>query len=108
MLRTLRTRNDHATMRGNIDAGDRLVMSLELILKSEVASRPSVELDVDIPRNCKCLPVGGERVVGDWVVEEVVNFRASHCEFMVYAIGGALYYRCTDVDSKFVVECVMR
>jgi hypothetical protein len=95
-------------MRGNIDASDCLIMSFKLILKSEVASRPSVELDVDIPRNRKCLLIGGEGVVGDWVMEEVVNFRAGHCEFMVYAIGGALYYRCTDVDSKFVVECVMR
>jgi hypothetical protein len=69
-------------MRSNIDASDRLVMSLELILKSKVASRPSVELDVDIPRNRKCLPVGGEGVVGDGVVEEVMNFRAGHCEFM--------------------------
>jgi hypothetical protein len=89
-------------MRSNIDASDRLVMSLELILKSKVASRPSVELDVDIPRNRKCLPVGGEGVVGDGVVEEVMNFRAGHCEFMVYAIGGALYYRFTDIDFKFV------
>jgi hypothetical protein len=95
-------------MRGNIDASDRLVMSLELILKCEVASGPSVELDVDISRNCKCLPVGGEGMVGDRVVEEVVNFRTGHCEFMEYAIGGALYYRCTDAESKFVVECVMR
>ena len=95
-------------MRSNVDASDRLVMPLELILKSEVVSRPSVELDVDIPRNRKCLPVGGEGVVGDWVVEEVVNFRTGHCEFMVYAIGGALYYRCTGAESKFVVECVMR
>jgi hypothetical protein len=95
-------------MRGNVDASDRLVMSLELILKCEVASGPSVELDVDISRNCKCLPVGGEGMVGDWVVEEVVNFRTGHCEFMEYAIGGALYYRCTDAGSKFVVECVMR
>ena len=68
-------------MRGNIDASDRLVMSLEFILKSEVASRPSVELDIDIPRNRKCLPIGGEGVVGDWVVEEVVNLRAGHCGF---------------------------
>src|SRR4051812_1134134 len=92
-------------MRGNIDASDRLVMSFELILKREVASRPSVELDVDISSNCKCLPVGGERVVGDWVVEEVMNFRSGHCDFIVYAIGGALYYRCTDAESKLVVEC---
>jgi hypothetical protein len=95
-------------MRGNVDASDCFVMSLEFILKCEVASRPSVELDVSISCNRKCLPVGGEGVVGDWVMEEMVNFRTGHCEFMVYAIGGALYYRCTGAESKFVVECVMR
>jgi hypothetical protein len=70
-------------MRGNVDASDRFVMSLEFILKCEVASRPSVELDVGISCNCECLPVGGEGVVGDWVVEEMVNFRIGHCEFMI-------------------------
>jgi hypothetical protein len=65
----------------NIDASDRLVMSLEHILKVEVASRPSVELDIDISRNCQCLSVGGEGMVGDWMMEEVMNFRTGHYEF---------------------------
>ena len=83
-------------------------MPFELILKREVASRPAVELDVNISSNCKGLSVGGKGVIGDWMVEQMVYLWTCHAELISHAIGVALYHRCTNVVFKLVNECVMR
>ena len=57
-------------------------MSLEFILKCKVASRPTVEFDIDVPSNRKRLPVGRERVICDGVVEQVVDFWTGHLDYM--------------------------
>jgi hypothetical protein len=108
LVRTLGARHNHATIRGNVDSSNGLIMSLEFVLKCEIASGPAVELDIDVPSNRECLPVSGEGVVGDWVVEQVVNFWISHVDFDSHAIGVALYHRCTSAEIKFVDECVIR
>ncbi len=77
---TLRACYDHATMWGNIHASDSLVMSFEFILKCKLVTRPVVELDVVVSGDCECLPVGGERMVSDGMVEQMMDFWASHVE----------------------------
>ena len=77
---TLRACHDHAAMRSYINASDGLVMSLELILKCKLAARPIVKLDVIVSGDCKCLPVSREGMVGDGMVEEMMDFWASHTE----------------------------
>lgn len=75
---TLGACHDHATFGGDIDTGDCLVVPFELILKSEFGAGPSVKLDVVVPSDGERLPVGGERVVGDWVMKEMMNFWTCH------------------------------
>ena len=53
-------------------------MTLELILQFEAVARPAVELDDVVSGHSEGLPVCGERVICDWVVEEVMNFRSGH------------------------------
>jgi hypothetical protein len=57
-------------------------MSLEFVLKCEVASRPVIELDINVSSNCEGLPVGGEGVIGDRVMEKVVDFWTGHVELI--------------------------
>lgn len=39
-----------------------------------------VELDIIIPCDSECLPVCGEGVVCDWVVEQMMNLGGCHTE----------------------------
>ena len=43
---TLGASHDHAALRSNVDAGNSLVMTLELILECKIGARALVELDV--------------------------------------------------------------
>lgn len=58
-------------------------MPLELVLKSEPLSIPSVKLNVVLTSHCKEGTVRIEGVVGDGLVEEEVDFWGSHCGCLV-------------------------
>lgn len=69
-------------------------MAFELVLELEGVSNPAIQLDRRVASNGEGLPVGGEGVVRNGVVEEVVNFWLRHYgEWAGSAIGVALYYR---------------
>lgn len=53
-------------------------MTLEFVLELECIAGSSIELDAGISSDSQCLPVSGERMVGDRVMKEVMNFRAGH------------------------------
>jgi hypothetical protein len=73
-------------------------MALQLIFEGKLVARALVQLDVVLACDGEGLSVSGEGVVGNRVVEEVVNFGAGHA-------GGrcdrslALYYRCVRVRT---------
>ena len=67
-------------------------MTFQFILELESTSSSSIELDAGVPRHSKGLLVGRERMVCDWVVEEMVDLRRRHDEGLGM-IGGALYYQ---------------
>jgi len=58
-------------------------MPLELVLKSEPLSTPSVKFDVVLTGHCKEGTIGIEGMVRDGLVKEEVNFWGSHCEYLV-------------------------
>lgn len=76
--RTLRAGNNAAAVRGNVDTGDRLVVALQNVCQLESISSLAVQLDGRVPGNSQSCVVGRERVVGNGVVEQVVNFGSSH------------------------------
>lgn len=55
-------------------------MALQLILELEGISDFAVELDGRVSCHGEDAVVGREGVVGDWVVEQVVNLGSSHRE----------------------------
>lgn len=55
-------------------------MTLELILELEGIADSAVKLDLGIAGNGQGLAISRERVVGDGVVEEMVDLGSSHCE----------------------------
>ena len=78
----MRAGHDAAAIRGDVDAGDELVVATEFILQAELVALFRVELDVVRAGDSQGVAVGGERVVGDWSVEEVVNFGRGHFGYM--------------------------
>lgn len=80
---TLRASHNAPGVGGNVDAGDKLVMSLELVLELEGIADSAVELDLGVAGNSQGLAIGREGVVGDGVVEEMVDLGSSHCELLV-------------------------
>lgn len=77
---TLRASYDAAAVWRNVDTSDRLVMALELVLELKGISDLAVELDARVSCHGEDAVVGREGVVGDWVVEQVVNLGSSHFE----------------------------
>ena len=57
-------------------------MSLKFVLKYEIVSRLSIQLDSDVASDCKCLAVGREGMVGNGMMEQVVDFWTGHDEPM--------------------------
>lgn len=90
---TLRACYNPPTFQRNINASNRLIMTLQLIFELESIARASIKLDPDVSCNCQRLFVGGEGVIGDRIMEELVNLGSGHCE-CIELIGGALYYQC--------------
>jgi hypothetical protein len=69
-------------------------VTLELILQFEGISDPGVELYRRVAGNCERLAIGRERVVGNWIVEKMMNLGRRHLDNLsLLAIGVALYYR---------------
>ena len=55
-------------------------MALQFILESEFAARALVQFNVIVSCDSEGGSIGGERMVGNWVVEEVVDFGTGHDE----------------------------
>lgn len=53
-------------------------MAFEFVFEGESLAGATVELDVVISSDGEGLTVGGEGVVGDWVVEELVDLWGCH------------------------------
>jgi len=90
----LRARYNPATLRRNVNPSDCLVMTTKLVDELEVVSRLAVELDVVVSSDSDGLAISSEGVVGNWCMEEVVDFWAGHrdCGLMLvgrgYDLGG--------------------
>lgn len=54
-------------------------MPLKLVLELEGIANSAVQLDCRLASDGKGLPVGGERMVRNGIVEEVVDFWFRHC-----------------------------
>lgn len=74
----LRAGDNAATVRGDVDAGDQLVVSAELILEAELVALLGVELDVVGTGDGEGAAVGREGVIGNGCVEQVVHFGRGH------------------------------
>lgn len=74
----LRAGHDALAVRGDVDAGDQLVVATELILKAELVALLRVQLDIVGAGDGESVAVGGEGVVGDRRMEEVVHFGRGH------------------------------
>jgi hypothetical protein len=71
----LRTGHNLARIGSNIDTGNELVVAAQLVVESKGFAVGRVQLDGIVSGDSECLAIGREGVVGDWVVEEVVNLR---------------------------------
>ena len=77
-MRTLRARHDHAAIWSNINTRDSLVMAFQFVLEVEFGPAFVVELDIVVSSDGQGLPVSGEGMVRDGMVEEMVDFWARH------------------------------
>lgn len=91
---TLRASDNHATVRRDVNAGDRLVVAFELILEIKtLAAGASVEQYIVVSGHCEGIAVGREGMIRNGCMEEVMRFwSGGHGEKVRGAIGGALYY----------------
>ena len=71
---TLVAGHDPAAPGSNVDAGDGLVVSFELIVQLKGISNPLVQVDGRVSRDSQSLAISRVRVVRDGAVKEVVNF----------------------------------
>lgn len=90
---TLRARHDLAALGCDVDTCDGLVVAGQLILQRVLVARALVQIDNVLTGDGEGLAVGGEGVVRDGVVEEVVDFWGGHCEG-TGAIGDSLLLQC--------------
>lgn len=67
-------------------------MALQLILELETIPTSTIELNTGVSCNCESLSVRREGVIGNGMVEKVVNFWSCH-DVCRWLIGGALYYQ---------------
>lgn len=75
---TLRAGDDLATVGRNIDACDSLIVTSQLILERVLVSGALVQIDYVLAGYGEGLTVGGEGMVRNRVVEEMVDFWRSH------------------------------
>ena len=74
----MRASDDAPAVGSNVHAGDGFVVPFQLVLELEGIAHLPVELDGRVPSYGKGLVVRRERVVGNGVVEQVVDFGGSH------------------------------
>lgn len=55
-------------------------MTLQLVLELKATTSAAIELDTGVSCDSQSLAVGRERVVGDWVVEKLVNLWGRHVD----------------------------
>ena len=91
----LRAGDNLARVGGNVDAGNELVVTAQLIFQSEAGAIGRVQLDCVVASDGESLAVGREGVVGDGMVEEVVDLRSGHGEWKDRSISllSLLWYR---------------
>lgn len=77
-IRTLGASHDTASFRGDVDTCDRLIMPLQFILQCELATGAFIELNMIVPGHGQGLSVGGEGMISNWVMEEMMNFGRRH------------------------------
>lgn len=78
---TLRTGDNLAGLRSNVDSGNSLVVSGKLVLESKaLAAGTLIELNLGVPGHGKELAVGGEAVIRNRRMEEEINFGSRHNE----------------------------
>jgi hypothetical protein len=75
---TLRASHNLAGVRCNVYTGNRLVVTCQLILELISAASLLEQVDVVLAGYGKRLAVGGEGMVRNGMVEEVVDFGAGH------------------------------
>lgn len=78
MKLTLRACYDLAGIWCDIHTGDSLVMPNQLILKLEGTARFGIQFDIVVSSYCERLTVGGEGVVRDGMVKELLDFGGRH------------------------------
>jgi hypothetical protein len=94
MRLTLRAGHDLARVGSDIYPRDRFVVSSQLVLELEPAALPRVQINIVVAGYGEGLAVGGEGMVRNRVVKEVVDFGGDHgC---VGAVGDSqlLQMRC--------------
>lgn len=79
-MRTLGARHNHATIWCNVNSSNGLIMSLQFVLKCKIVSGPVIQLDINVASHCECPPVGGEGMVSNWMMEQVMDFWTGHDE----------------------------
>ncbi len=79
-MRTLRASHNHAAVWSDVYTSNSLIVAFQFVLKREFGPSPVVEFDIVIASDRKSLPVSREGMVGDGMVEEVVDLWARHLE----------------------------
>ena len=79
-MRTLGASDNHATVGSNVDSCNSLVMAFQFVFQCKFGTRPIVEFDIVVSSDCEGLLVGGEGMVCNGVVEEVMDFWTRHRE----------------------------
>lgn len=75
---TLRASDNSSAVQSNVHTGDRLIMTLQLVFQLKSSPGSSIELNSGVSCNSQRLLVSREGVVGDGMVEEVVDFWSGH------------------------------
>lgn len=100
-IAVLRAGHDTAAVRGDIDTGDELIVAAELILEAELVALLGVELDIVGAGDGEGVAVGGEGVVGNGRMEQVVHFGRGHVGLESKLVDlGWLQYLGKTVTSK--------
>jgi hypothetical protein len=56
-------------------------MAFQLVFQLERIARLAIELYAAIPRNGQSLSIGGERMIRNWMVKQVMNLWSSHYSY---------------------------
>lgn len=101
----LRACDDAAAVRCNVNARHKLVVAAKLILEFETRSGGAVELDVVVAGHGKSIAVGGEGVVADGGVEEMVHLRGRHLDVYVFRSRNQILEQRTGGEVSLLPLC---